>query len=584
MTGETLPKAREGLLTSDHSKRGRRFVIVLDPSSMQVSLLEPWEHAILVLSDGTRSAESIAELLEGGIDGETVDLKMIRRTIKFFEREKLIEPIARSKPPIEAPGPRTVAELQLAYREWHKDPLRTGQILSGAFAPPFDMPASPPPLSGLDPTVALPGDASGRAQAQPIAAGSTLVLAEAESLLHKPTPDLGSRAGKAAPPLDASRSGPDRAPKVALEARTVIGSLSGGAVPASSGAATVAPEEFEREMEDSDVAALLEAVDRDFLEAETREAEAQKIGGKKKKHVPPPVGKATGGVAVPPDPREAKRAAAKVVMSASESAMSPTIVADSADDALENKPVLLGPKEAPERGPRHDEATARLEPRRADKRQSIEVGAIVEDVSQIEGPTEGDFSPHSLTGQPAIHHPPPLRPAVKIEAKIESEPSMDAGPNLPQRARDVFERLRKAGLKARAQVDDRTELRAHRFRRRDPEVARAFDEALLSLSAGDLDVALKHFKRLLSKMPGSKRLAAFIEAIEVERTGATTGKRGKRAADSERTQGHRMLESFEGVLEEAVAYGRCPACFSMVESNFTECFACGFALKTSARG
>ena len=88
---ENKPRAREGLLAADHSKRGKRLVTILDQSSNNITLLEPWEHAILILCDGTRDAMTIAKMLEKGVDGERVDLKTVHSSFRLFEREKLIE-------------------------------------------------------------------------------------------------------------------------------------------------------------------------------------------------------------------------------------------------------------------------------------------------------------------------------------------------------------------------------------------------------------------------------------------------------------------------------------------------------------
>jgi hypothetical protein len=179
---EIKPRAREGLLAADHSKRGKRYVTILDPGAANITLLEPWEHAILILCDGTRDAVTIAKMLERGVDGDPVDLKTVQRLFKFFEREKLVEVTGKKPQSLPPPGPRTLAEIQLAYREWHKDPVRTGQILSGLLPPPTITP--PHDLNvGLDPTVALPDDDDDHKGS--VAIGSMLVLAGAESLLGK---------------------------------------------------------------------------------------------------------------------------------------------------------------------------------------------------------------------------------------------------------------------------------------------------------------------------------------------------------------------------------------------------------------
>lgn len=206
------PRAREGLLSADHSKRGRRFVTIVSPEMGRVTLLEPWEHGILVLCDGSREAGEIARLMAEGLGDERVDEDAVHRCLKFFERQELIEPAGlRSKEAIAAPSPKTLAGLQEAYREWHKDPLRTGQILSGILPSPFGSAGEPVPI-GLGPTVALPGE---EARGTQVRVGGTLFLgparAEAETLVGP----LAGSGGRAAPA--AMASGPPAAPATESE-------------------------------------------------------------------------------------------------------------------------------------------------------------------------------------------------------------------------------------------------------------------------------------------------------------------------------------------------------------------------------
>jgi hypothetical protein len=641
MSGEELkPRARVGLLTADHSKKGRRFVTILDPEARQVTLLEPWEHAILVLCDGTRDATAIAKLLESGVDGEPIDLKTVRRSLKLFEREKLIEGGASRAPEAKALLPsmsaRTLANLQDAYREWHKDPVRTGQILSGVW-PSFDQ-FKDAMRASLDPTVALPEDGIGA----PAGVGSTLFLAEAESLLSthkvefaKSIADVPSNL-PTQPPIDRKN----------MDSPTVIGPLAedersspwndGGTSriqhglksnAAQPGGLSGSEAEFDADVDlDKDVASLLAEVDQDFREVESREAEARsKEKPAKTAHVPPPIGKAIGGEAIPPESKDIKRPAAKVVMEVApdsdlvrkmstvhvpERQLAPTTVGPPPPEAPHVPPILLSQPSPDElltdsKVPLY-QGTLKW---RADELEEPEgektfpekllprlEGLTLEDVSQVEGPTESAFTPASaLAKEPSVKRKKPTTrrsaekgdaaPTATIRAKTsehvieDSDPSFDVNGSRPVRAKEVFDRLRRAGLKARSYVDtafEKTAFGEHPTRRRDEEGARKFDEALRSLSAGDLEVALKHFKRLFAKMPKSRRLAAFIEAIEAVRTDNHGSK--KPGAPKRQSGPQRILESFEGILEEAVAYGRCPACFSMVQANFTECFACGFAL------
>ncbi|MBI2378373.1 MAG: hypothetical protein HYV07_30520 [Deltaproteobacteria bacterium] len=151
-----MPRARGGLLASDHSKRGKRFVTLLDPQNHQVTLLEPWEHSVLVLCDGTRGIGQLAaEMKDSG--STSVDPELVERALKFFERQSLIEPTSGrpSEPP---PSPKTLASLQQAYKEWHTEPARTGQYPR---PPAFPETAAARPPPGLAPTVALPEEPSG---------------------------------------------------------------------------------------------------------------------------------------------------------------------------------------------------------------------------------------------------------------------------------------------------------------------------------------------------------------------------------------------------------------------------------------
>ena len=177
MASDGKPRAKQGLLASDHSKRGQRFVTVLDSAEKRVTLLAPWEHAILVLCDGTRTPSDIAELLRDGIEDEPVTAGGVARCLRFFEREGLMESVPKALPPA---GPKTMANLQLAYREWHKDPEKSGRLLSGLLSPPF-LDDPPPFRQSLAPTVALPDPSDGEKRKPtpapaPMGVGSTLVV------------------------------------------------------------------------------------------------------------------------------------------------------------------------------------------------------------------------------------------------------------------------------------------------------------------------------------------------------------------------------------------------------------------------
>ncbi|MEQ9499589.1 MAG: hypothetical protein RIT81_22070 [Deltaproteobacteria bacterium] len=188
------PKARDGLITADHTRRGRRIVTVLDPETHRVTVLEPWEHAVLVLCDGTRTAEQVAVLMPDD-DEVTVDAAAVRLCFELFQREQVTTSAA---PRPRSAGPRTLANLQLAYAEWHKDPVRTKQILLGEVEPFPAQPDALPP--GLSPTVALPDEEPAHR------VGSVLVAA-----------DISSMPTGAATPIDPSATDEmDGAPPSAL--------------------------------------------------------------------------------------------------------------------------------------------------------------------------------------------------------------------------------------------------------------------------------------------------------------------------------------------------------------------------------
>lgn len=151
MSSEARPRAREGLLASDHSKRGRRFVILVDPETRAATLLEPWEHAVLVLCDGTRPPGVLVELLAPEVEGQPIDLEVVRRCLKFFERQGLITKVGLRLSDAPPPGPVTVNELQRAYAEWHKVP---GDEAVAGVPPPIPR-TSPKIAPGLGPTVSV---------------------------------------------------------------------------------------------------------------------------------------------------------------------------------------------------------------------------------------------------------------------------------------------------------------------------------------------------------------------------------------------------------------------------------------------
>lgn len=170
------PRAREGLVTEDHSRRGRRCVTVLDPDALKVTVLEAWEHAVLLLCDGTRDPGTIAELM-GPADGASGDEASVRAAIEFFARENLVlVERQRASPRFASAGPQTRAQLLSAYDEWHKEAPSTGA--RAAPDSPFGEAGPPAMKPGLGPTVALSGGEDDDAPRHRV--GSVLVAAAVE--------------------------------------------------------------------------------------------------------------------------------------------------------------------------------------------------------------------------------------------------------------------------------------------------------------------------------------------------------------------------------------------------------------------
>lgn len=537
---ELRPKARAGLCSADHSKRGQRLVSVLDPSRAKVTLLEPWEHAILVLADGTRTLNDLAGLLGSGIAGEIITERTLERCLKYFEQEELIEPLGLRQRPMSAgpAGPRTLAHLQQAYREWHKDPVKTGQILTGLL--PIDPPMNnePPPVpAGLSPTVALPPDP------QPLAIGSTLTVGAANGQ----GPALVSMLGKERP---SGRAG---------EPATEIGALAG-----------------EEQEERLPVADLLKAVDDDF------ERLAPKPAAKAPKTLPPV--KAIGGVAEIPAAHDGKgngkklvvedavlsgivkareaRTGASAVAANPEVALNPTMVGRAPDEG-NGPPIPVVPaRSASARTSPGERVGAMIgpEPRSRPSQPPVkiaDVDPLLEETQQLELNTESVAARRLVSGL-AIEVPRPTPDGEPTTSQTTA--------HLSKKAADVFELLRRAGLSARSDAELDVSPRPGGPRRRlHPARAEAFQKALESLTAGDLDVALGHFRHLEAELPGSARVKAFIEAIRAVR--------GETEVTAEIA-----LDHFEGLLEDALAYGRCPRCLSMMPPDSRRCGACAFEL------
>jgi len=174
---ELIPRARSGLLTSEHEKRGHRFITIMDVKTEQVALLEDWEYAVLVLCDGARTENEIIELMSTAGSEAPINKATIRRCLKFFESKALIEPLGLLRTQTVLDSPKTMGELQVAYEEWHKEPVATGQFPQ--WLAPWSGDEPEPPPASMEPTkTRVP--IGGRT---PVHVGSTLNLEAAESLL-----------------------------------------------------------------------------------------------------------------------------------------------------------------------------------------------------------------------------------------------------------------------------------------------------------------------------------------------------------------------------------------------------------------
>jgi hypothetical protein len=126
------PRARIGLHTTDHSKNGRRFLSVLDPATLRVTVLDPYEHLIFMLCDGRRDLATLSQL-SGEIE------EFVEQTLLKLERENVIEECELDR--------ATIAECF---------EIPTGEF-DNLDTPFLDTDKGPVP-PGLDPTIAWGGE------------------------------------------------------------------------------------------------------------------------------------------------------------------------------------------------------------------------------------------------------------------------------------------------------------------------------------------------------------------------------------------------------------------------------------------
>jgi len=453
------PKAREGLLAADHSKRGRRFVTIVDRDTAQVTLLEPWEHAILILTDGTRTAEDIAELLAPAVDDQAIDVEVVARCHKFFEREGLIHGIGLRRSEDKPPGPRTMAEIQQAYREWHKEPVQTGHFPDRSGSPFIDPGAKAPP--GLEPTIAMAGNGDKSAAKKPVAVGSTLVLAGMESLLGPPAAEIE---------------------------KPIAEEDSGG------------------------VLDVLEAVDSAVAEADALEAEKRRSSRRfEARHASPNAALSPTMVAAPPTPSD----------------RAPRLLVSAEVD------------EQPTHGIRWPEKEEPPEP-----------------LIAADGSDESDTAPklHGLVPQGKLEDEGTDRGTFFSQDKLRtvstgSRPEPKAGRALLEKLRALGEGLGKRGRK------------------------RSFEEVLGLIDPEEAARLLGHFRALHDRLPRSRRIAGFAAALAAmwnQEAATSSGPPPKSVQGS-------FLAKLDGVIEDAVIGGRCPACLSRVGTSFSRCSSCGFS-------
>jgi hypothetical protein len=168
---------------------------------------------------------------------------------------------------------------------------------------------------------------------------------------------------------------------------------------------------------------------------------------------------------------------------------------------------------------------------------------------------------------------------AREEETNEEETTSSTSAHIHARARSVFEQLRRLGMKARSygeHWDEETDVPGENQQRRvHSKESREFEQALETLTAGDLEVALEHFLRLRERLPDSERVERFIEAIEA-------GIRGLDSDGDEITR--RIAYSFEDLVEGALAAGRCPRCFTQLASERTDCPSCGLQARPNGKG
>ena len=109
-------------MVTEQVKRGEKFYIVLDQESSKVTLLDSWENTVLALCNGENDEDALLQRLSQYEFSVAPTRTRLRQCLSFFESHFLIEPLGLLRSETVLDDPRSMAEVQLAFQEWHKQP------------------------------------------------------------------------------------------------------------------------------------------------------------------------------------------------------------------------------------------------------------------------------------------------------------------------------------------------------------------------------------------------------------------------------------------------------------------------------
>ncbi|MEE2902693.1 MAG: hypothetical protein VYC39_10190 [Myxococcota bacterium] len=118
-------KAKTCLMIREQVKHGEKFYVVINQESAQVTLLDSWENAVLALCDGDKDIDSLLAILARSQFNHPPTHARVRKCLSYFEDQSLIEPLEPLRSETVVDDPRSMAEVQLAFHEWHKQPADT---------------------------------------------------------------------------------------------------------------------------------------------------------------------------------------------------------------------------------------------------------------------------------------------------------------------------------------------------------------------------------------------------------------------------------------------------------------------------